>query len=235
MSPSICLSPLDRSETLRYLGMTEAAADDAFLSRLDACEAKLLRHATPRYTYCILPLTRTESVLYADTLLLEGNDIRQHLEGCDRAVLMAATLGTAVDVLIDRTQKRDMTNALLLDALANTAIEQVCDKAEQQIQATMPNRYFTWRFSPGYGDWPIQQQTEILQLAGGSQIGISLTESLMLMPRKSITAVIGLYYPDAVPNCNGSARNSVIEAAASAKKHDCRHCSKLDCPARASE
>lgn len=84
--------------------MTEAAADDAFLSRLDACEAKLLRHATPRYTYCILPLTRTESVLYADTLLLEGNDIRQHLEGCDRAVLMAATLGTAVDVLIDRTQ-----------------------------------------------------------------------------------------------------------------------------------
>lgn len=46
MSPSICLSPLDRSETLRYLGMTEAAADDAFLSRLDACEAKLLRHAT---------------------------------------------------------------------------------------------------------------------------------------------------------------------------------------------
>ena len=122
MSPSICLSPLDRSETLRYLGMTEAAADDAFLSRLDACEAKLLRHATPRYTYCILPLTRTESVLYADTLLLEGNDIRQHLEGCDRAVLMAATLGTSVDVLIDRTQKRDMTNALLMDALANTAI-----------------------------------------------------------------------------------------------------------------
>ena len=117
MSPSICLSPLDRSETLRYLGMTEAAADNAFLSRLDACEAKLLRHATPRYTYCILPLTRTESVLYADTLLLEGNDIRQHLEGCDRAVLMAATLGTSVDVLIDRTQKRDMTNALLMDAL----------------------------------------------------------------------------------------------------------------------
>ena len=136
MSPSICLSPLDRSETLRYLGMTEAAADNAFLSRLDACEAKLLRHATPRYTYCILPLTRTESVLYADTLLLEGNDIRQHLEGCDRAVLMAATLGTSVDVLIDRTQKRDMTNALLMDALANTAIEQVCDKAEQQIQET---------------------------------------------------------------------------------------------------
>ena len=162
MSPSICLSPLDRSETLRYLGMTEAAADDAFLSRLDACEAKLLRHATPRYTYCILPLTRTESVLYADTLLLEGNDIRQHLEGCDRAVLMAATLGTSVDVLIDRTQKRDMTNALLMDALANTAIEQVCDKAEQQIQETMPNRYFTWRFSPGYGDFPISEQPNLL-------------------------------------------------------------------------
>ena len=134
MSPSVSLSPLDRTETLRYLGMTETAADEAILKRLVDCEQQLLRHATPRYTYCVLPLTRTEAILYADTLLLEGNDIRQHLEGCDRAILLAATLGTPVDMLIDRTQKRDMTNAFLLDALANTAIEQICDKAEQQIQ-----------------------------------------------------------------------------------------------------
>ena len=69
-------------------------------------------------------------------------------------------------------------------------------------------------------------------------IDVNLAEPLAMRPelrQSGITAVIGLYYPDAVPNCNGSARNSGIEAAASAKKHDCRHCSKLDCPARASE
>ena len=77
-----------------------------------------------------------------------------------------------------------------------------------------------WRFSPGYGDWPIQQQPEILELAKGSVIGVSLTESLMLMPRKSITAIIGLYHP--APDC----------PAEPAKKHDCSQCSKLDCLSR---
>ena len=192
MSPSVSLSPLDRTETLRYLGMTETAADEAILKRLVDCEQQLLRHATPRYTYCVLPLTRTEAILYADTLLLEGNDIRQHLEGCDRAILLAATLGTSVDMLIDRTQKRDMTNAFLLDALANTAIEQICDKAEQQIQETMPNRFFTWRFSPGYGDFPISSQPKLLaQLNAARQIGITTTETHLMTPRKSVTAIFG--------------------------------------------
>ena len=151
---------------------------------------------------------------------------------------MAATVGEAIEKQVTKSfDEGRYSFSVLLDAAATAAVEQVADAMEKTIHNEVKRLGLAmkWRFSPGYGDWPIQQQTEILQLAGGSQIGISLTESLMLMPRKSITAVIGLYYPDAVPNCNGSARNSVIEAAASAKKHDCRHCSKLDCPARASE
>ena len=192
MSPCVSLSPLDRAETFRYLGMTEAAAEEDLLKRLSDCEKQLLKHAVPRYTYCVLPLTRTESVLYADTLLLEGSDIRQHLEGCDLAVLLTATLGIAVDVLIDRTQKRDMTNALILDALANTAIEQVCDKAEQQIQETMPNRFFTWRFSPGYGDFPIASQPKLLAMLNAARrVGIITTDTHLMTPRKSVTAIFG--------------------------------------------
>lgn len=192
MSPCVSLSPLDRTETFRYLGMAEAAAEENLLQRLSDCEKQLLKHAVPRYTYCILPLTRTESVLYADTFLLEGSDIRQHLEECDLAVLLAATLGIAVDVLIDRTQKRDMTNALILDALANTAIEQVCNKAEQKIQETMPNRFFTWRFSPGYGDFPIAAQPKLLALLNAArQIGVITTDTYLMTPRKSVTAIFG--------------------------------------------
>ena len=95
-------------------------------------------------------------------------------------------------VLIDRTQKRDMTNALLMDALANTAIEQVCDKAEQRIQETMPNRYFTWRFSPGYGDFPISEQPNLLaHLNAARQVGIITTETYLMNPRKSVSAIFG--------------------------------------------
>ena len=62
MSPCVSLSPLDRAETFRYLGMTEAAAEEDLLKRLSDCEKQLLKHAVPRYTYCVLPLTRTESI-----------------------------------------------------------------------------------------------------------------------------------------------------------------------------
>jgi 5-methyltetrahydrofolate--homocysteine methyltransferase len=192
MSPSVALSPLDHSEVFRYLGMTETATDAFLNERMQICEKKLLHFATPRYTYCILPLVRTESVLYMDTMLLEGNAIRNHLEGCDRAVLLAATLGIQVDQLIDRIQKRDMTNALLLDAMANVAIEQICDKAEQKIQETMPDCFFTWRFSAGYGDFPISAQPALLsRLNAARQLGITVTETHLMTPRKSVTAIFG--------------------------------------------
>lgn len=94
--------------------------------------------------------------------------------------------------------KNGKTNALLLDALANTAIEQVCDKAEQQIQETMPNRFFTWRFSPGYGDFPISSQPKLLaQLNAARQVGITTTETHLMTPRKPLppfSAVLSVRY-----------------------------------------
>ena len=150
----------------------------------------------------------------------KGVSIEKHLEECDRVAVMGATLGMGVDDLIRRTQVRDMAMAVILDCGASLMIEEVCDIFQKQIDAETDG-YLTSRFSPGYGDWPIEQQPEVLSLAHGKEIGVSLTEALMLTPRKSITAIIGLYYPD--KECekpNG--------------KHGCSQCSKLDCPARRS-
>jgi cobalamin-dependent methionine synthase I len=76
-----------------------------------------------------------------------------------------------------------------------------------------------WRFSPGYGDWPLEQQPELIRLAHADKIGVSLSSSLMLMPRKSITAIIGLYRKQA-------------ETAPSHSPHGCVMCNKTDCPSR---
>ena len=74
-----------------------------------------------------------------------------------------------------------------------------------------------WRFSPGYGDWDIHAQPELLRLTQAESIGISLTESLMLRPRKSVTAVIGL-----VRGENGDEK----------LPKGCATCTKLNCPSR---
>ena len=72
-------------------------------------------------------------------------------------------------------------------------MEQVCDKAEEEIFADKPNLYRTWRFSPGYGDLPIDIQGDILNaLNAQRRIGLTVTESSLLVPTKSVTAIIGI-------------------------------------------
>ena len=248
---------IDAAEARRYAGLQKADFSQQLID--EACmeaqlliqpkgiwqlydyeDARQLLHNTenPLSLPCTIQPCKDKTSTSNNCLALHGSSIGRHLTGCCKVIVMAATVGEAIEKQVTKSfEEGRYSFSVLLDAAATAAVEQVADAMEKTIHNEVKRLGLAmkWRFSPGYGDWPIQQQTEILNLAGGSDIGISLTESLMLMPRKSITAVIGLYYPDAVPNCNGSARHSGIEAAASAKKHDCRHCSKLDCPARASE
>ena len=95
------------------------------------------------------------------------------------------------------------------------------DGMEKALAPKMAAQGFAmkWRFSPGYGDWPLEQQPELLRLAHADKIGVSLSSSLMLMPRKSITAIIGLYRKQA-------------ETAPSHSPHGCAMCNKTDCPSR---
>jgi cobalamin-dependent methionine synthase I len=122
---------------------------------------------------------------------LRGSDIKTHLEGCDKIIILAATLGLQVDELIRQTEAADMAGAVVLDALASAAIEQVCDLAEADIRAE--HSEITARFSPGYGDFPLEVQSELLGLLNAKKkIGLYVNKSNLLIPRKSVTAVIGV-------------------------------------------
>lgn len=86
-----------------------------------------------------------------------------------------------------------MTKALAMDAMASAAIEQICNRAEEQFREQMPGIYFTWRYSPGYGDLPLELQPQILQLLDAQKrLGLTVTPEHILIPRKSVTALIGL-------------------------------------------
>lgn len=150
-------------------------------------------NADPRSTWKIHPLTHRENAVLIAGIPLEGQDIRRHLQGCDAAAVMAATLSLSAEVTLRRLAAEDMALALAADAAAAALVEQLCDRTEQQIRQRVTYDYMTARFSPGYGDLPLQTQPVLLRLIDASRIlGITVTPQNILLPQKSVTAIIGL-------------------------------------------
>ena len=212
------LLSVDTKETRRYAGLAKAEFDEAAIAA--ACEECALL-AAPRVQWEVYDYDCKENVVHAEPpFTMEGNSIRKHLAGAGRVVFLAATIGEAVEDAVTRHfDEGSYAHSVLLDAAATTAVEQVCDACETMLRPQFAKEGFTmrWRFSPGYGDWDIHAQPELLRLSHADIIGISLTESLMLRPRKSVTAVIGLVR-------GGNDGKELPKG--------CAACPKLDCPSR---
>ena len=192
-----CTQPIDRTLWLQYLqggggagtgqdpqeDMTRQLAD-----QMDEAEKLLLETAEPRWVYRVLDRSQ---------IPVEGISVEKHLEGCAQAAILAVTLGSAVDELIRRSEITNMVLAMVLDTGASVLVEQAADLAEQEmkteIAGKLPASFTTSRFSPGYGDYPIRHQREILRLVdAGRRAGITLTAGDMMVPHKSVTAVVGI-------------------------------------------
>ena len=179
------LHALNRAEAVRYLGDASVEMNASMEALLDECEKEVLANAEPKYLTRVIDLPCPQ--------LEEGNDIREHLKGCDKALLMCCTLGNGVDRMLRRAQVTDMAKAVVLDVLASVAVEQACNQVDHIVQELYPERYFTFRFSPGYGDFPLELQNWFLtELNAPKLIGLTTSASLLLTPTKSGTAVAGM-------------------------------------------
>lgn len=179
------LEKLNRSEAIRYLGGAGIQMNDQMEVLMDECEKMVLEKAAPKFLYIELDLP-------CDTIM-GGRDIANHLDGCEKAILMCATLGAEIDKLIRISQISDMAKAVVLDSFASVAVEQVCNKVDEIIAEKYDGYYMTFRFSPGYGDYPISLQHDFLRMLDAPRkIGLTTNENFLLMPTKSVTAVMGL-------------------------------------------
>lgn len=189
------IEKINRTEAYRYMGI-KGEADSSVKLLADECETRLLKAAVPKFcwTYAeILAFSSEGITLSGHKLVLRGRDISAHLLGCFGAVLLCATLGDGADRLLRTVQAEDMAKALVCDAMASAAIEQVCDAAEKEIRGRFPDKFMTWRFSAGYGDFPLDTQKDFLAAVNAQKkIGICVNSGGILIPTKSVTAVIGL-------------------------------------------
>ncbi len=195
MEDIIKLEQLDINEALRYMGCTKPVMSMAFEDIINQAHKQVLENIRPLYTYKVFDIKECGAgvEVLGTKLMLSGESVKAHLEGCNKAILMAATISIGVDRLIRMAQIQDMTYALALDSFASAAIEQVCDKVENIIKRDIQEGYLTFRFGVGYGDLPIKLQKDFLNVLNAPKlIGLNATASHMLIPSKSVTAVIGL-------------------------------------------
>lgn len=203
--------PIRQDQVWRYLGYKGGARPDAQVQeKIAACEEKLQEAADPRHLLMRLPVRQGENhfpcLLIAD-MQIASKDLRKNLQGCGEVYLLAATLGPGPDLLIRRASAQRMSDAVIYQALCAEMIESCCDQicARLRRQAAEEGLYLKPRFSPGYGDLPLDLQKDLLRILDApKKIGLTLTDSLLMMPSKSVTALIGLtkeMQPDHEKDC----------------------------------
>lgn len=207
------LNSIPNQETIRYaLGakLPEEIPTE-FFGMAQKSAQKILSEAIPSYCLKFVSL----QPLFQD--ILQGNDIQNHLKECSDGILLCATLGAQVDALIRKYQIINMEQALWLDAAASAAIEAVCDGIQYQL-AQQLERTLTSRFSCGYGDFPLTAQANfVAQLDAGKKIGLTVSSSGMLVPVKSVTAVIGI-----LPKGYSNTKRAVLPCSLCHLKENCQ-------------
>jgi len=200
---------LDIDEVLRYL---KSKDDPALLNDIGSVWNELLPKLRPAAAAVCCDLFRRDGALFCGALELPGKAISAHFEGCDRCAVLGVTLGFEVDRFISTLGHCDPYRALLADACATAAVEELADMMTLAAREQFcPGARITFRFSPGYGDLPINMQPKLLELIDARRmLGLTVSQSMLLSPIKSVTAFIGLSSGDC--RCDNIIR------------HDCSRC-----------
>lgn len=178
---------IDLGQAARYMGAKDGG-DETLRALLERWAPPLRAAAAPRAVWLRAPVGALGD-------LWQGSDIQRHLAGCTEAVLLAVTLGPGADAQIRRAGVGDVAAGAASDTLASVLAEQAAEAAEARLRAlaAAEGMYLTGRYSPGYGDWPIGVQPRIAALLDTPRrIGLCVTGTCLMLPRKSITAALGL-------------------------------------------
>ncbi len=203
------LPPVSIREALRYAGVKEDTPEMTAL--LQECVRLCQNILTPRVCYRFYPVSRVDGGLDLGFAHTDSSALRRNLAGCDEIVLFAATIGLEMDRMIARYAHLSPSKSVMLQAIGAERIESLCDAFENEL--IRQGHEVGQRFSPGYGDLPLDLQRDIFAaLDCPKHIGVSLNESLLMSPSKSVSAIIGL---------NGEASERCV--------HNCALCTLPNC------
>ncbi|NBH70945.1 Vitamin B12 dependent methionine synthase activation subunit [Clostridiaceae bacterium] len=187
--------PWEEKEILRYLGHRGQEIPENVKQLIGECQRELENAAAARSVCAEYPLAIQDHVIDMGVLQTKSRNLEKNLRDCGRILIFGATLGSRVDVLLKRYGQLSVSRAVVLQAASAAMLETYCDYCNEAWREEYQKKgwYLRPRFSPGYGDFPLECQKEIFAvLELSKRIGVTLTDSLLMAPSKSVTAVIGL-------------------------------------------
>lgn len=186
---------INKKEVERYLGYGKNNPDERTTELIEECIRQIEKIAQPRSIYRIFDLKLKEDQIEAAGMKMQSRNLAKNLRGSEKIVFFAATLGNEPDILMNRYSRLQISKAAVLQAVGAAAIEDYCNQCQKKIeeQAAAEGFYVRPRYSPGYGDLSLTYQAEFLRvLEATKKIGIVLSEGGVMIPEKSVTAVMGL-------------------------------------------
>ncbi len=185
----------DFNEAAKYSGFAKTSSLTPEISKkLEQCIQKLQQALVPQAVYEEFDLKEEQNLIQFADISLESRDLSRNLEGCSKVILIAATVGAGVDQIIRRSQLSGSADAALMQATGAMFIESFVDKLNAKLrdESTLHGKSLRPRYSPGYGDVPLEFQKEFFRLLPCQKIGLSLMDSLIMAPEKSVTAFVGV-------------------------------------------
>ncbi|MBO5776724.1 MAG: hypothetical protein J6V83_00050 [Clostridia bacterium] len=174
-------------EILRYA----TAKEDA---RLNALIESSMQQVKDLITYSVVCVEKTftiiDNVVDFGSFKVFSKSLAKYLTGAKSAIMFVATIGTEIDRLIIKYSKLEPSRALVMQAIGTERVESLANLFMKELKDNGYN--LSPRFSPAFGDVPIELQKEFFRLLKPERIGVTLNESLLMSPSKSITAFIAV-------------------------------------------
>lgn len=190
---------INKSEVLRYLGYKGQNINNDLDLKINKCIEETKKEVNAKYIYEIYDIDKdldSNTVEFKNTnLKLRSNDMIKLLKDCNKCVLMCATIGFNIEKNIRKYSYKNLTKGIIIDSCATTAIEEICDLIEENIlkRVAKNGKSLTMRYSPGYGDLDMRANKDILTVLDAQRkIGVTVTDTGIMIPRKSVVALIGI-------------------------------------------
>lgn len=178
------LGEFNKKEISRYAGNLQ---DEALLNE---CLFEVSDKLTYKVCYRKFSISKQGAALDLSFAQTTSAALAKSLEGCDEILLFAATIGIEIDRLIIKYGMLSPVKALIFQAIGAERIENLCNRFCKEMSK---EESLKPRFSPGYGDLPLSLQNDIFAaLDCGKNIGLTLNDSMLMSPTKSVTAIVGI-------------------------------------------
>ncbi len=178
-------------DILRYLKVKESSPD----LELQIAEMQKLvnEKITPQYKYALVGIEQVDKGIRIlnTNIILTGELAKNHFIDDSKIAIILATLTLQSELLLKRTFARSASLGVILDAVLTDTIEKYLDKVEIELKSKLGGDKKP-RISCGYGDLPLELEKDLFKLVEGEQLGVSINDSFMKSPNKSVIALIGI-------------------------------------------